>query len=107
MPISRQPGTVGNERIADYYAKYKIGWKNHSLYFDVQDGTSDGARLALTVGPELTDADFYFDDGGKDLRIVFTTNTGDHKTLLLGDGYFGGFFDSNERGTPVPVTLEE
>lgn len=98
---------IGNDDIAAYYAKYKVGWKDHSLYFDMQDETPDGARLALKVGPEFTDADFYFQDAGKDLMIVLTTTSGGHKTLKLDDGYFGGFYDSDARGKAVPVEIEE
>jgi len=98
---------IGNADIGDYYARYKIGFKDHALYFDAQDNTSDGARLALTVGPEMTDADFFFRDGGKDLLVVFTTTAGTHKTLLLDDGYFGGFYDSDARGKAVPVQIED
>ncbi|OGL95970.1 hypothetical protein A2348_01670 [Candidatus Uhrbacteria bacterium RIFOXYB12_FULL_58_10] len=97
---------LGNEVIAKYYDTYKVGWKDHAIYFDVQDGTPDGARAMIRVGPEFTDADFYFEDGGKDLRIVFTTVTGGHKTLLLDDGYYGGFFESSKSGKPIPTEIE-
>lgn len=98
---------IGNADIAAYYAKYKIGWKDHALYFDAQDGTPDGRRVALKVGPEMTDADFFFQDGGNDLLVVFTTTSGGHKTLKLDDGYFGAFYDSDARGKAVPVEIEE
>lgn len=97
---------LGNQDIAAYYSKYKIGWQDHRLYMDAQDGTPDGSRVALTVGPELVDADFYFQDRGRDLLIVFTDTAGAHKTLKLDDGYYGGFYDSDAHGRPVPVEPE-
>jgi vacuolar-type H+-ATPase subunit I/STV1 len=105
--LDLSPKKIGNPDIAAYYARYKISWEGHALYFDVQDGTPDGARLALKVGPEFTDADFFFEDGGKDLVIVFTTVTGDHKALRLDDGYYAGFYDSDARGKPVLVEIHE
>lgn len=94
---------IGNADIGDYYAKYKIGFKDHALYFD----TPEGARAKLVVGPDLTDADFFFQDAGNDLVVVFTTTSGGHKTLKLDDGYFGGFYDSDARGKAVPVQIED
>lgn len=94
---------IGNADIGDYYAKYMIGFKDHALYFDTPQGT----RAKLNIGPDLTDADFFFQDGGNDLVVVFTTTSGGHKTLKLDDGYFGGFYDSDARGKAVPVEIEE
>jgi len=98
---------LGNADVAAYYAQNKIGWKDHALYFDALAGTPDGERLSLKVGPEMTDADFFFQDGRKDLLIVFTTNTGGHKALLLDDGSYGGYYDSDEHGKPVPMEIQE
>lgn len=98
---------IGNADIAAYYDRYRVGWKDHALFFNAHDDTVDGARAKLMVGPEMTDADFFFKDGGNDLLVVFTTTTGDHKTLKLDGGWYDSFYDSDAHGKAVPVKIEE
>ena len=93
---------VGNEKIASYYEKNQISFNNNALYFNATDGT----RPRLDVGPGFTDADFFFEDGGNDLLVVLTTMDGQHMTLQLDDGYFAGFYHSNEHGKKVLTPLE-
>lgn len=90
---------LGNKKIADYYQQYAVGFQDHALYFNVDDGTADGARGMLPVGPEMESVQFYVQDGGRDLLVVFTVTDGSHKTLKLDDGN-GVYYDSDERGAP-------
>jgi hypothetical protein len=91
---------LGSKKIAAYYARYAVGFMDHALYFNVDDGTPDGARGKLMVGPDMESVQFYFKDADKDLLVVFTTLDGSHKTLKLDDGN-GTFYDSDERGKPL------
>lgn len=100
--LDLSPAHLGSESIGKYYERYNIRFSDHRLYMD----SKDGQRVMLTVGPEMTDADFYFKDAGKDLTVVFTAVDGAHKTLVLDDGRYSSFFDSNESGRPIMPKIE-
>lgn len=103
--LDLSPRELGSQRIADYYAKYKIGYSDseHALYFY---SDAHGQRSRLVVGPGLVSADAYFTDGGNDLSFVFTTTQETYMTLKLDDGIFDGYFVSDEKGRPLPPSLE-
>lgn len=91
---------LGNQDVAEYYAEYHVGFQGHSLMFQLPGKDIHDKRGQLTVGPDLTDADFFVKNGGHELVIVFTTVSGSHKTLKLEDGVYRGFYDSDAAGKP-------
>lgn len=97
---------LGNADVAEYYAEYQVGFQGHALMFQLPGRDAHEKRGQLTVGPDLTDADFYVKDGGRELDIVFTVVDGSHKTLKLEEGVYQGFYDSDAHGKPKRVDVD-
>ncbi len=103
--LDLSPRELGSQKVADYYAKHKIGYddRQHALYFYTN---RHGERGRLNVGPGLVSADAYFTDGGNDLSFVFTTTQETYMTLKLDDGIYDGYYQSDKTGRPISPSLE-